>query len=248
MNKGRIAAIIQARMGSERLPGKALADICGKPLLWHIVERLKRSKLIGRTAIITTKRPEDDAIEDLCRAYNVDFYRGDAEDVLDRYYRAAKLCKAKTIARITGDCPMIDPHVVDKVAGFYIKNAGELDYVTNSLKSTYPRGLDTEVFSFRALEKAWREAREAYEREHVTPYIYEHPDRFRIENVENDRDLSGMRWTVDEGPDLEFVREVYKRLYRDKKVFLTADVLRLLEKEPHLADMNRDVKQKALHR
>jgi spore coat polysaccharide biosynthesis protein SpsF len=247
MSKKSVAAIIQARMGSERLPGKILMDICGRPMLWHIVERLRYSKLIGKTVIITTKNPEDDAVEDLCRTNNIDFYRGSSEDVLDRYYRAARLCKAKTIVRITGDCPVIDPDVVDKVVGSYTGNTGEFDYVSNSVKRTYPKGLDAEAFSFKALEKSWKEAKNSGEREHVTVYMYGHPDIFRIHNVENKKDLSHLRWTVDEEADLVFIREVYKRLYKEKEVFLMDSILRLLKEVPSLTEINKDVKQKAVH-
>lgn len=243
MKKG-VVAIIQARMNSTRLPGKALKNITGKPMLAHVVERLKSTKLVNEIVIATTTKEEDRIISRFANDFGVKSFAGSEEDVLDRYYQAAKRCEADVIVRITSDCPLIDPEVVDKVIAFYLKNRGTKDYVSNCLRRSYPRGLDTAVFCFEVLEMAWQQSKEPYQREHVTLYIYEHPEIFRLVNVENNEDLSYMRWTVDEARDLEFVREIYERLYKEGEIFAMKDVLALLKREPQLMEINKGVKQK----
>ncbi len=240
----KIAAIIQARMRSTRLSEKVMRDIAGKPMLGHVIERLRKVQLVNEIIIATAIK--DKPILELAQEYGVKCFAGSEEDVLDRYYQAAEKFQAKVIVRITSDCPLIDPEVVGKVVAFYLKNRGTKEYVSNFLKRSYPRGLDIEVFSFEVLKRTWQEADKPYQREHVTPYIYEHPEIFRLVNVENNEDLSYMRWTVDEARDLEFVREVYKRLYKKNQIFLMEDILMLLRKEPQLAKINKDVGQKEL--
>lgn len=234
-----ISAIIQARMGSTRLPKKVLKNIENKPMLWHIIQRVKKAELVDKIIIATTIKEEELPIAGVAEKTRVDFFRGSENDVLDRYYRAAKKYKAKVIVRITADCPLIDPRIVDKVVKYFLEN--DFDYVGNTLKRTYPDGLDTEVFSYRALEKAWREAKKSSEREHVTSYIWNHPQMFKLSNVENNKDFSYMRWTVDEERDLKFVREIYKRLYKKGKIFYMRDVLKLLKRYPELMDINKNI-------
>lgn len=243
-----IVAIIQARMGAERLPKKVLMDIEGRPMLWHVVGRLKQSKLIENIVVATTESIEDDSIESFCKEHSIDFYRGSEKNVLDRYYHAAKLYKANIVVRITADCPLVDHVIVDKVISGYLANIDNCKGACNIIRRTYPRGLDTEVISFSALEQAWKNVDKDYQREHVTAYMYEHPELFKIYSVENDRDLSHLRWTVDEEADLKFVREVYKRLYREKEVFQSQEVIELLERTPALININRGVEQKAIKR
>jgi len=244
--KQRIVVIIQARMNSTRLPGKVLKNIAEKPMLAHVIERLKDARLVDEIVIATTTKDEDRTILKFANESRVKSFVGSEEDVLDRYYQAAKRCEADVIVRITSDCPLIDPGVVDKIIAFYLKHRGTVAYVSSFLKRSYPQGLDTEVFAFKVLKRTWQEAKEPHQREHVTPYIYEHPEIFCLANVENNEDLSYMRWTVDEERDLEFVREVYKRLYKEGKNFLMKDILTLLKKEPQLMEINRNVKQKGL--
>lgn len=244
--KQRVVVIIQARTKSTRLPGKVLKNIVGKPMLAHVIERVENIRLVDEIVIATTVKEEDRVILRLANDCGVKSFSGSEEDVLDRYYQAAKRYQADVIVRITSDCPLIDLEVVDKAIAFYLKYKGTVDYVSNSLRRSYPRGLDTEVFSFEVLERTWQKAKEPHQREHVTPYIYKHPETFRLANVENDVDLSHMRWTVDEERDLEFVREIYKRLYRDGKIFLMRDILALLKREPQLMEINKKVEQKAL--
>ncbi len=239
----KVVAIIQARMGSTRLTGKVMKNIVGKPMLGHIIDRLKKTQLINEIIIATTKN-KSNLILKLAQEYRTETFIGSEEDVLDRYYQAAQKCKAGVIVRITSDCPLIDPKVIDKVIGYYLKRKKNLDYVTNTLIRSYPRGLDVEVFSLNAIKKAWHEAKEPYQREHVTPYIYEHPEIFRLANIKINKDLSHLRWTVDEKKDLEFVREVYRELYKKDEIFHMQDVINLLNNEPHLMKINERVKQK----
>jgi spore coat polysaccharide biosynthesis protein SpsF len=240
----KVVAIIQARMGSTRLPGKVLKDLAGETVLARVLSRLRRAQQISELLVATTDRPADDAIVAECRRCSVPVSRGDQDDVLDRYYRAAQLDKAEIVVRITADCPLIDPAVSDKTIEAFLE--ARPDYASNALVRTYPRGLDTEVMSFSALSRAWQEARQPYEREHVTPYIFEHPDKFKLLPVTGAADLSSHRWTVDTAEDLEFVRAVYERLKANPE-FSGRDVLDLLEGEPELVEINRSVMQKAVH-
>lgn len=235
-----ITAIVQARMGSTRLPGKVLLDIQGKPLLEHVIDRVSASKLINRLVIATTSNEKDKAIIDFAQRRGITYYVGSEDDVLDRFYQTAKIYRVKTIVRITPDDPFKDPEVIDKVVGYYLNHKKSVDYASNTIKPTYPEGLDVEVFSAEALEKAWREAKKSSEREHVTPYIWNHPERFRLANIENNEDLSHLRWTLDTGADLRFAREIYARLYHGQ-VFLMKDILALLRAEPELAQINQGI-------
>jgi len=240
----KVVAIIQARMGSTRLPGKVMKKILGKPVILWDLDRISLSKLLDEIAVAIPYGKENDVIVDTMREYNdkVIIARGSEDDVLDRYYRASLQTKADVVVRITSDCPLIDPVVIDKVIKRFLDN--DCDYCSNSLTRTYPRGLDTEVFSFNALEEAWNKAKKDYEREHVTPYIVENPDIFKLLNVSNDIDLSDLRWTMDTKEDYEFISEVYKRLYPKKQLFLMGDILELLDREPELIDINRHIEQK----
>lgn len=239
-----ITAIVQARMGSIRLPGKVLIDIQGKPLLAHVIDRIREAKLIDQIVIATTDNEKDRAIVEFAQSQGISYYIGSEEDVLDRFYQAAKEYGANIIIRITPDDPFKDPEVIDKVGGYYLSHKGKYDYVSNTIKPTYPEGLDVEVFSFGALEKAWREAKKSSDREHVTPYIWNHPEIFKLANVENDADLSHLRWTLDNKADLRFTREVYAKLYHGQ-VFLMKDILALLHAEPELRYINQGIARNA---
>lgn len=235
MNK--IAAIIQARMGSSRLPKKVLAKIEGKPMLWHQVNRLKQSKFSPEIIIATSNLEQDKPILDLANQLNVKSYAGSHEDVLDRYYQASLINKIDIIVRITADCPLLDSEVFDKVLNTFLE--GDYDYVSNVRPATYPDGLDVEVFSFVTLKKTWNNARLSSEREHVTGYIATHLNEFKNLNVTNSVDLSDLRWTVDEKEDLEFVRSIYKNLYHKNPNFLMKDILDLLKGKPELIEINK---------
>lgn len=236
-----IAAIVQARMGSTRLPEKTMKNILGKPMLAHLIERLKRAQLIDEIIIATTAEERDKPIMTLARQYGVKCFAGSEEDVLDRYFQAATKYRAEIIVRITSDCPLMDPKVVNKVIETFL--SGTYDYVSNTINTTYPDGLDVEVFSYQALKKAWSEAKKPSEREHVTSYIWNHPEIFRIVNVSHEKNFSYMRWSVDTENDLKFVREIYERLYKEDSIFYMQDILRLLEKYPALLEINKDLKR-----
>lgn len=232
-----IGAIVQARMGSTRLPGKVLMRLIDKPLLCHIVERLRRIKLIDEIIIATTNKAIDKPIEELAREMKTKIFTGKEDDVLDRYYQAARIYKVDIILRITADCPLIDPQIIDNLIKYYLKN--KLDYI--NLPKNYPEGIDAEIFSFEALKKAWQEAKLPSEREHVTPYIWNHPKKFRLGELPADipGDFSYLHWSVDEERDLKFAREVFKKLYHKDCIFYTKDVLKLLKNEPQMIEINK---------
>ncbi len=230
----KIIALIQARMSSSRLPGKVLMDISGKPMLLRVIERTIRAKTINDVAVITSLNQDDNAIEIICLNNKIKCFRGSLNDVLDRYYRAAVHFSAEAVVRITADCPLLDSGIVDLIVSTFEK--GDYDYVSNTLECTYPDGLDTEIFTMAALEKAWFMARLKSEREHVTVFIYKHPELFRVNNVKHQKDFSSLRWTVDTPSDLEFVRTVYANFVDD--YFGMEEVLRYLSIHPELNELN----------
>ncbi|MBI4442280.1 MAG: Gfo/Idh/MocA family oxidoreductase [Acidobacteria bacterium] len=233
----KTVAIIQARMGSSRLPGKVMADIEGRPMLGRVVDRARRARLTNQTVVITSQQACDDPIESFCAANDIPCFRGSEEDVLDRYYRAAIYFQADVIVRLTADCPLIDPEIIDETIMAFQNNA--FDYVSNSLHRSYPDGLDTEVFWFATLARAWSEARWKSEREHVTAYVLKHPELFQLGNVASPVDYSNLRWTVDQPQDLELIRAVYRKA-GDGSLGL-AQVLSLIQNNPELQDMNSGI-------
>lgn len=245
-SKQKVVAIVQARMGSTRLPGKILLTVSQKPLLEYLVERLRYSKEIDQIVIATTTNPKDDVIEDWCAIKGVACFRGSEEDVLDRYLKTAKAYKADVILRICSDCPLIDPAIVDQMIMFYRNNRAIYDYVSNTLERSYPRGLDAEVFTFSCLEEAAKNAKFPEEREHATLYIYRHPERFRLGNFVSQRDLSYLRWTVDEEADFKLISLIIQELYPKKHNFNMNDILQLLERHPDWKAINAQVHQKLI--
>ncbi len=240
----RTVIISQARMTSTRLPGKVLKEVLGKPLLEYHIERLLRVRLADELVVATTTNDTDQPIVELCERLGVAYYRGSEEDVLSRYYEAAAHFGADVVVRVTSDCPLIDPGVVDEAISLYVKNRDKYDYVSNALQRTYPRGLDTEVFSMAVLEKAYKEAREQPEREHVTPYVYRHPELFRLANCSGAQDYSQHRWTVDTPEDFELIRLILEELYPVNERFTWLDVLELLSKHSEWVEINAGVEQK----
>lgn len=238
-----VIAVIQARLGSSRLPGKVLKEILGKPMLELMVDRLKQSRTIDKIIIATTDRPEDKKIVDFGKKIGIDVFRGSENDVLDRYFQAVKNLGAETIVRITGDCPLMDPEILDSVVGFYQKNKKEFDYASNVRPPTFPDGMDVEVFSFEALEKVWHLAKLPSEREHVTAYIANHPEIFRIGNISSKKDLSDIRLTVDNEEDFILIKEIFQLLYKDNKNFNLKDILNLFESRPELLLINRHIER-----
>ena len=240
----KVVAIIQARMGSTRLPGKVLKDIGGNTMLARVVRRAQRASSLDGILVATTTKTADDAIVSECNRLHVPVYRGSEDDVLDRYYQAAQTVQADAVVRITSDCPFVDSDVIDKIVVSFLRERP--DYASNFIKRTYPRGLDTEIMRITALKQAWQEASEAYQRTHVTPYIHGQPDKFHLLSVENETDVSQYRWTVDTAEDLTFSRAVYHRLGNDDS-FSWLDVLELMRQEPELAKLNQHIRQKSLH-
>ncbi len=231
-----ISAIVQARMSSSRFSGKVLQPILGQPMLARQIERIRLSATIDQVTVATSTEFADDPIASACTEMNVPCFRGSLDDVLDRFYRAAELTAADVIVRLTADCPLLDPDVIDATVRLFL--SGAYDYVSNSLVPTYPDGLDTEVFRRAALVQAHREATKASEREHVTSYIWGHPDKFRIGMLKNDRDLSAHRWTVDHPEDFELVTRVFEVLYPKNPAFRTKDVLEYLSSHPEVLALN----------
>lgn len=238
-----IAAIIQARMGSSRLPGKVLLQIEGHSMLARVVRRARRAELLGEVVVATGLSPDDDPIVDECGRLGVACFRGSDEDVLSRYHAAALFHRADAVVRITSDCPLIDPGVVDRVVHEFLER--EPDYAANILDRTWPRGLDTEVMSIATLDRAFAEAVLPYERIHATPYIYGHPECFDLFSVTQPEDLSDGRWTVDSPDDMEFVRAIYAAFDGDDRIGWR-DVHHLLLSRPELTRINRHVRQKHL--
>ena len=241
----KIVCIIQARMGSTRLPGKVLLDLEGKPVLLRVIDRVLKSKKINQVVVATTTNPNDQKIVNLVQEYHpkVFVYRGSEEDVLDRYYKTAKESKADVVVRITSDCPLIDSEIIDKVINKFLEE--ETDYTSNVFgKRTYPRGLGVEVFSFDVLKKMWQEAHDEDDREHVTLYLKKCPDLFKCKNVVNDADYSFHRWTLDEEDDYKLIKIIYQELYPKNPNFKMRDVIELFNKKPKLIKINQHVEQK----
>jgi spore coat polysaccharide biosynthesis protein SpsF len=231
-----ITAIIQARMSSTRLPGKSLLPLGDTTILGYTVRQVQRAKRIGRVLVATSTDASDDAIEKYCKESSMEVFRGSLNDVLDRYYQAAKFAGAEHVARITGDCPLIDPAIVDAVAKVY--EQGNCDYIsTGRIVSTFPDGMDTEIFSTAALEAAWQEAKLPSEREHVTPFIWNHPERFRVVEYKNSRDLSAVRLTIDEPADYEVIKDIIANV---PELSMQA-VVAYLEKNPEAAAKNNSI-------
>ena len=258
----RIIAIIQGRMSSSRLPGKILADIAGQPMLQRVFIRTSRAATVTETVFATTTDPSDDPVAEYCDFSGISFTRGNLFDVLDRYYQAARQAKADIIVRVTADCPVIDPDLIDHAVSILLE--GDYDFTANRLPPpfhrTYPIGLDVEVSTFAGLEKAWKESTETFHREHVMPYFYEgvelttvnrqlqsgiSPRGFRIALINHTTDFGDYRWTVDTPEDLEFMRQVYSR-FDGGDDFTWEDVLGVVHKEPQLMKINAGVRHNTL--
>jgi len=272
-------AIIQARMSSSRLPGKVLLDIGGLPMLGRVVDRARRAKSVDQVVVATTIDPADDAVADFCSHQGYAYYRGNQQDVLDRFYQTALAYHANVIVRLTADCPIIDPDVIDETVSAFLgfrknltsedprsmtsksrlviregkstienqQSENSYDFATNRLPPpwhrTYPIGLDVEVCSFKALERAWREADQPHQREHVMPYLYEQEGRFKVLVVNHEPDYGNLRWTVDTPDDLELLRQIYAR-FNERDDFTWLEVLSLFEREPELSNINSQVRHK----
>ena len=244
MNSNKpVVCITQARMTSSRLPGKIMKQVEGRELLDYHLTRLARSKNIDQLVVATTVNETDAPVVEFCRSREVRYFRGDENNVLERFYQCAQTFNAKTVVRVTSDCPLIDPEVVDLAIGFYCDNE-DLDYVSLA-GCGFPRGLDVEVFSFRALEMAHQKASEGFEKEHVTPYIYRNEKIFSCGVPPEQHESGDLRWCVDEQADFELVSRLLTA-FAGQDNFSWKDCLRVMEEHPDWKEINRDVEQKKL--
>lgn len=262
MTEPRTVAIVQGRMAASRLPGKILRDLGGQPMLGRVIERARRARTLDQVLVATTVDPSDDPVVSYCQTREYPVFRGDMFDVLDRFHQAALHLQAEVIVRITADCPVIDPDVIDLVVSEFHRS--HPDFAANRLpppwKRTFPIGLDVEVCTFAALERAWKEADQKFQREHVMPYFYEgipvdafdltkislatSPRGFRVLLVNHSPDCGTMRWTVDTSEDLVLMEKVFAR-FKGRDDFSWTDVLSLFENEPNLANLNAGVEHKS---
>lgn len=243
-----VLCIIQARLGSTRLPGKVLKKLSGKSVLEHVIYRVSKSNLIDQIIVATTTNKEDDKIIDECLKIGVNYYRGDENNVLSRYYETAFDKGYETIIRITSDCPLIDPKIIDNMIR-YFNNENEkyrLDYLSNSLKETFPRGFDVEIFTFNSLKEAYENATLEYEKEHVTPYIYLNQDKFTIKNYYNSNKYQNYRLTLDTYEDYLVIKNIYDNIYKEDRMFFYEDIISYLNQYPEIANINQHIKQKKL--
>ena len=242
-NPIKIVTVIQARTSSSRLPNKIFLPLADKPLLYRMYERVAASNLRGTIVIATTMDKVDDKVEELCKEFKIDFYRGHPTDLLDRHYQAAKIFNADAVVKIPSDCPLIDKDIIDRVLDYFINNSSKYDYVSNLHPATYPDGNDVEVMSISALENAWKNSKRDLEREHTTPYFWENPDKFKIGNVvwETGLDYSmSHRFTIDYEKDYNFIKQVYDELYPINNKFTLKDILDLLDRKPEIKKINEE--------
>jgi spore coat polysaccharide biosynthesis protein SpsF len=239
----RVVAIIQARLGSTRLPGKVLLPLAGEPMLARVVERVRRAKKIHEVAVATTTAESDDALAAFCAERHWPIFRGSEMDVLDRYVQAARAFSADAIVRITSDCPVIDSEVLDEVVSEFLRQQPQVDYLANILpERTFPRGLDAEMIRRDVLERCHAEATDSWSREHVTAFIYQHPDRFHLAGLTAPKDYSEHRWTVDTPEDLALIEKIYEHFGRSE--FSWRETLALVEAHPEWTEINHHVQQK----
>lgn len=241
----KIAAIIQARTGSTRFPQKIFCELAGKPLLWHVINRIKKSQLLTNIIIATTNNKKDDIIDEWAKKESVEIFRGDEQNVLSRYYAAAKQNEVDVIVRVTADDPFKDPEIMDNVITAFLQK--KVDFAYNNNPASFPEGLDVEVFSMEALEKAFFSSSDEYEQEHVTQYFFRNLNQFKSYNLSNDTNLSFLRWTIDTIDDYKMTQTVYETLYKPGQIFLMSDILKLLESKPEIALLNNNVPRSAMY-
>ncbi|MBS3999585.1 MAG: glycosyltransferase family protein [Desulfobulbaceae bacterium] len=242
-NSLKIVVVIQARMSSTRFPGKVLQKVLGKPLLLHQYERIAESKLEPLIVVATSTDESDEPIVELCKLHGINCFRGNLNDLLDRHYKAGLAYEADAIVKIPSDCPLISPTAIDIVLTKYIEFYPEIDYVSNLHPASYPDGNDVEIISMKALQNVWQNASKDFELEHTTPYIWENPELFRIENItwESGLDYSkSHRFTIDYPEDLLFIKAIYENLYPKKQYFELEDILELLQEKPEIMELNKD--------
>jgi len=236
----KITILIQAHTGSKRFLRKVLSQIENRPMIWYVIKRVKHVPSAQQIILLTTTKKEDRVLLDIATSSGIIGFRGPAFDVLTRFYKCAVEYNADPIIRITGDCPLIDPKIIDEMIALYLSS--DYDYLSNTLEPTFPDGLDVEIFSFKTLEKVFKKAKLKSEREHVTSYIRSHRDQFKVYNFSNKENLSELRWTVDEKEDIELVRKIYKKM-RPRTIFYLKDILLIISKNPELALINKKFKR-----
>lgn len=241
MSQKKITIILQARTGSKRFPRKVLAKIEKQPMIWHVINRVKATKKIQQIVLTTTKKKEDRILLKIAKENKIHSFTGKTNDVLNRYYQCALLFNADPIIRITADCPLIDAKIIEKILDIYTNH--KYDYVTNIMDRSFPEGLDVEIFSFDTLKKANQYAKLKSEREHVTPYIKNNPQKFKLFNMKNELNFSELRWSVDYKKDLKFVRKIYSEL-KPKKNFFMRDILKIISKNPDIIKINTPFNKK----
>lgn len=242
----KIVAIIQARVGSTRFPRKVFADLSGKPFIWHVVNRLKFVSKIDNIVLATTTNSLDDELEEWAKSQDLVFYRGSENNVLERFYFAAKENDADVIVRITADDPFKDPNIIENVIDLLLLK--EVDFVYNNNPPSFPEGLDTEVFTFKSLEKAYNQSKSDFEKEHVTQYFYRHPEIFSQYNLTNIENLSYLRWTVDTLEDYTFAKVIYEKLYKQDHVFFMDEILDLIKSNPDIVSINSKVERSSMYK
>lgn len=244
----KVVCIMQARVGSSRLPGKVLEEICGKTVIEHDINILKLVPNIDEIIIATTLEEQDDKIVDKANKLGVKYFRGSESDVLSRYYFSAKESNADVVVRVTSDCPCMDSRIIENIINEFKKCSisENIDYISNTVERTFPRGYDVEVFKFQSLEKAFLSASKDYEREHVTPYIYDLNNKFKISSYKHNVDCSKYRVTLDTQEDLQVIKAIYEELFNYKGYFSLQDVLGFLDKNPNIARINEEIEQKKL--
>ena len=230
------AIILQARLGSKRFPGKVLKKINGKTILEYTIKRLKKTKLSKNIIVVTTKREEDQKIIKVAKKTNCHTFRGSTNNVLNRYYKAAVHYKVKNIVRICSDCPLIDPKIINKVYFFYLKN--NYDYVSNKIFPSYPIGMGVEIFNFQSLKKVNKLAKSSYEKEHVTPYFFKRPKKFKIKNVGSKKKLLNYRVVLDYAEDFKLISNILKHFNKQRKDFTLKDIIKYINRNPILKKKN----------
>lgn len=235
-----ICCIIQARMTSKRLPGKVLKEIDGRPMLKYMIDRVKAARTLERVILATSVDPTDDPVAEFCRKEGIECFRGNLNDVTDRYYQAAKSVNADVIVRLTADCPLIDPAVIDAVVQAFLQSGCDYGANTEPPPGTFPDGMDVEVFSFKAFHQLWQEATKPADREHVTYYFWQNPQMFKLHRHDLAEDFSSFRLTVDYPSDFEMVTQIIQVLYQKNPLFTLQDVLDFLRKNPQVYEKNRE--------
>lgn len=239
----KVNAIVEARMGSKRLPGKTLMPIMGRPAIELLLERLTYAKKVNDIIVATTTNPEDNEIDRFCIDKGYKCFRGDSEDVLNRVYSAAVKHDTDVIVEVTGDCPLLDPWLIDECIGLFLNS--DYDYLSNFIEQSYPPGVDVQIFTFKALEEMNRLAKAQKFREHVTLYVLKNPDKYKMYNVKAPREFFYPDWhlELDEAKDYELIKKIYEALYKDNPAFTTGDIIRLLKSNPGWLKINEDVKR-----